>query len=174
MKKKHIILLSLVALITIFCLWYTRPRSLESYCPPLEITECTEIKFFTRIQRGKTLEDGSYWPYNESGEVVFAPGDPEFERLIELLDEGRFSTRLANILPKGTRTHSAQPGDITWDMYLCFENVEMPDGTGSGYMLHIGNFYGELDISFELETSYITTAHKDAWIAEINAMLTAE
>ncbi len=174
MKKKHIILLSLAALIIIFCLWYTRPRSMESYCPPLEITECTEIKFYNRVYSGTTLEDGSYWPYTESEEVVFVHGDPEFERLIELLDEGRFSTRLANILPKGTRTHSAQPGDITWDMHLCFENVEMPYGVGSGYMLNIGNFYGELDISYELKTSYITTAHKDEWFAEINAMLMGE
>jgi len=174
MKKKHIVLLSLAALIIIFCLWYTRPRSLESYCPPLEITECTEIKFFVRTQRGTTKEDGSYWPYTESEEVVFAPGEPEFERIIELLDEGRFSTRIANLLPKGTRTHRAAPGDITWIMYLCFENVEMPDGVGSGYMLNIGNFYGELDISYELKTSYITTAHRDAWIAEINDMLTGE
>lgn len=174
MKKKHIVLLSLAALIIIFCLWYTRPRSMESYCPPLEITECTEIKFNNRVYSGTTLEDGSYRPYNEFEEIVFVPGEPEFERLIELLDEGRFRTRLANILPKGTRTHSAQPGDITWDMYLCFENVEMPDGVGSGYLLNIGNFYGELDISYGLKTSYITTAHKDEWLVEINAMLTAE
>ena len=172
MKKKHSVLLSLAALIVVFCLWYTRPRPLERYCPPLEITECTEIKFFVRTQRGTTKEDGSYWPYTESGELVFTPGEPEVERLIELVDGRRFSTRLANLLPKGTRTYRTEPGDVTWDMFFCFENVTLSEGgTGSGYMLHLHNFYGKLDVSYELETVYITTTDKDAWLAEINGII---
>ena len=47
-------------------------------------------------------------------------------------------------------------------------------GTGSGFMLRLDNFFGELKMSFDGDTWRVTTADQEQWVADMMARLLGE
>lgn len=88
-----------------------------------------------------------------ASEKFTIPEDCEaFEKLWELLCAQEYRRSLRDLLPKGTRIHTAEPGEFQWEVSFHFEDVAFSDGSsGSGEMLRIQNWYDEIDIYFEDE-----------------------
>ncbi len=152
-------LAALAALVVLALAWAfsSRPMTLAQRYPMLTADSCTEIRGYYRIgtQEGRP-------------EAVAEKGSLEFQRLWELFFQRTYRRSLRDLLPRGTRIHPAQPGDFQWEVFFEFENVPFPDGsTGSGTMLHIRNWYGELDLRFDGETEACITQDQHIWAAEV-------
>ena len=145
-----------VAICLILYLWYTMPKTVEQLYPYLDLSECT----------GATVwyEDESPSEFNKV-ELTAEEAAP----IVKLLEERTFRRTLGSIFPRGTLYHTPQPGDFQWELFLDFEDVTFPDGSGgSGSLLHINNFYGKLDIgSNDKDYHSLSTAGKDAWLQEV-------
>ena len=159
MKKKHKLGLGAIVIlcIAVSCLIYTRPQSMEQRYPYLDLTGCIEIKGYC---------------FDAPGELEKAfsikSSDDDFGELISLIREARFRTRLENLLPQGTKTHIYAEGDYKWNVILCFDAVGFPDGsTGSGDILGIENFYGDLSFSFDGRTVLCSVKHQEQWTKRI-------
>ena len=141
MKKrvKATIFVVLLLCIVAFVLVYTRPLTLAQRYPVLDLSQCTQIQ-------------GSYSDTADMGEIQFTihPEDPHFHEMIELFQSAAFQTRLRNIFPQGTKTHRYNDGDFKWFVAFRFEDVAFPNGgTGSGALLQINNFFGDIELSFD-------------------------
>ena len=100
----------------------------------------------------------------------FAPpqGSEAFEEVLGLLYDCRYRRTLRDLLVHGTRTHAVQPGDFQWELRLAFEGVELPDGgVGSGPMLHVQYWYGELDFHFNGQTRSCRAKDEMTWAADL-------
>ena len=72
------------------------------------------------------------------------------------------------MVPRGTRIHKTEAGDFEWEIMFHFDNVVLPDGNiGSGGMLRIQSWYGELDIHFDDEILSCYTNEQKAWSKEV-------
>ncbi len=171
MKKKLIAIVCTVAAALIFCLWYTRPQSIERLCPPLEMSECTGIRFYQSFVATEYTETNGAYAYATSNEKEFKPGDPEFEAIMELMQGRKFSVSLANLLPQSTKTHAPQEGDFQFDLYFDFGETLLPDGQKiAGTLLALDNFYGRMELSCSaegFENRRVTSSGSDAWLREI-------
>ena len=164
MKNKlgHIIVVIVIICIIVFCLIYTRPRTIEQRYPYLDISKCTRI-------------EGSYTEGANSDHISFAidPGAEHFNELIETIRSTKFNTRLKNILPKGTRIHHYTEGDINWEIECCFDSVTLPDGsTSSGSILGIQNFFGDLTITVNGEIVSCSVENEKQWAQKIMDIIT--
>ena len=169
MRKKAfaVCICAAVLLLAGLGLWYTRPMTLEQSCPGIDLSECRGINIsYSRY----AAEDGR-GHYDQDTRTLL-PDDPGFSAALELLQGRSFRRSLLSLLPRGGRTHQNTPGDFQWGLDLCFENVPLPDGgTGSGYMLRLNNFYGALDISFDVETWQARTDGQIQWLSDVMAVL---
>ncbi len=152
-------LAALAALAAVLLAWAfsSRPMTIAQRYPMLTADSCTGIQ-------------GYYYDGTQTGftNVVLEKDSQEFRQLWELFFQRSYRRSLRDLLPRGTRIHSAQPGDFQWEVFFEFENVPFPDGsTGSGTLLHIQNWYGELDLHFDGEPESCITQDQQAWAAEV-------
>lgn len=112
--------------------------TIEQRYPVLDLSHCTLIQGY--FNDGSNAEDVPF---------VIAPDDPRFGDVIELLQAAEFKTDLRNILPKGAKFHIYEEGDFKWLAGFRFEDIFFPSGDmGSGDMLYINNFFGEVELFF--------------------------
>lgn len=159
-KKRAIVLVILAAVLLAAWLFYARPVTILQLHPMLSPEQCTEIR-------------GDYVIGNHGrSEFTIDRDSEEFQALWELFFERNYSRSLRDLLPRGTRTHMAQPEEFQWEVYFCFDDVVFPDGSrGSGAMLHFRNWYGELDIVFDGEAHAYRTGGQEAWAADVLAVI---
>lgn len=162
MKKtrvtKKTVLLAVVILAAVAWLICSRPMTLAQLYPRLTADKCTKIyvDYQTSEQRLPT-------------EFTVEKGSEAFEELYELFYTGRtYRLGLKTIRPNATRRHHVQPGDFMWCVRFQFEEVEHPDGSLSGEILRIQNWFGELNISANADRDRVfRTAGQDEWLQEV-------
>lgn len=157
-KRKWILLTALAAVLTIFCLWYTRPIPFSELIPGTELLPCSQLRVYASYEADRGLR--------EEYDVTITPEDPSFEPLLSLFTDQSYRRSLRNLLPRGTRIHSPQPGDFEWHIYLDYEGrATLPDGNEiGGTLFQFTNFYGTLDISLPGEDWQANTHNQDQWL----------
>lgn len=159
-KKRTLIALFIAAVLVIFCLWYTRPLSFEELAKGVEPAACQQIKVYAQYETGIDSYD--------SYELTLRPEDASFSPLLTLFEEQTYRRSLLSLLPRGTWTHSTQPGDFKWEVILSCDAVAAPDGsTGSGDLLRFNNFYGRLEISYLGDTWRASARNLDQWMFQV-------
>ena len=169
--KKRLILLSILALLVIAALIYTRPMTVEQLVG-LNLDRSVAITAEYRIGRA---------PPSDSDEPLFTeltltPEDPEFEQLLALFQGRTFRRTLGNLLPQAkVRTYAPTEKEFWWELTFCSDTpIEFPDGSiAKSALLHVDNFYGLLEINGLGNTLRCTTQHKNAWLAEVVNVLSA-
>lgn len=147
--------------IVAFVLVYTRPLTIEQRYPVLDISQCTQIRGY--YYDGTDIEDTPFTIY---------PDDPHFDEMIELFRSAAFKTKLRNIFPRGTKTHLYSDGDYEWEVMFRFEDVLFPSGDmGSGDMLHIRNFFGDIDLSFDGEQVNCSVKNQEQWLKDVMSII---
>lgn len=158
MKKGLKIIIAVALLICMAAaLIYTRPLTLAQRYPILDLSQCTQIRgyFFD----GRDIEQTPFVIYHD---------DPHFGEMIRLFQTVGFKTRIRNLFPQGTKTHLYQEGDFKWEVMFRFENVLFSNGDmGSGDMLQIKNFFGDLAISFDGEQVQCTINSQETWARKV-------
>ena len=157
MKKK--VILRLIPVIFIFAIYlvYSRPMTVSQLYPMFTLDKCTGI--------------GGY--YNDGTQVdltkfTIEQGSEEYAKLCEMFYEKEYRRKLADILPRGTRSHRYEPGDFQREVYFYFEDIEMSDGSrGSGPMLQFKSWYGDLDIFSVGEYYSCYTNQQKEWEKEV-------
>lgn len=158
--KTTIIVAALLCMIA-FVLVYTRPLTIEQRYPVLDISQCTQIRGY--YFNGTEIEDTPF---------VIYPDDPHFDEMIELFRFAAFKTKLRNIFPQGTKTHRQSDGDYQWEVMFRFEDVLFPSGDmGSGDMLHIRNFFGDIDLSFDGEQVNCSVKNQEQWLKDVMSII---
>ena len=156
-KTKLLILIAVAVVILAAYLIYSRPMSLPQMYPMLTLDQCTEIHGYFRIEEQP-----------EQTRFTVSASDEAFQDLCDTFYGRRYRRSLRSIFARGARYHRVEPGDFQWEVYFHFEDVELPDGSfGSGAMLHIQNWYGELDLYFDGERVSLHTDDEEAWCKEV-------
>ncbi|MBQ8564107.1 MAG: hypothetical protein IJ443_09515 [Firmicutes bacterium] len=155
--KKAVILIAVTLLFIAAYLFYSRPMTIQQRYPMLNLDKCTELRGYYRL-------DGQV----ELTEFTIDKNCKEFEMLCDLLYEQDYRRSLRDLLPRGTRIHPTEPGDFEWEVFFYFENVALPDGNiGSGGILRIQCWYGELDIHFDGEILTCYTDEQETWAKDV-------
>ena len=163
MKKR---MQAIFVAVAIFCMFvsvlaYTRPLTIEQRYPVLDLSQCTLIRGY--FNDGTSVEVQNF---------TIAPDDPHFDEMIKLFQSAVFKTKLRNILPQGTRTHLCADGDFKWFVRFQFENVLFPSGDiGNGDMLHINNFFGDVDLFFDGEQVNCSVKNQEQWLKDVISIL---
>lgn len=140
---------------------YTRPLTIEQRYPVLDLSQCTLIRGY--------FHDGTS---AEAANFTIAPGDPNFGEMIERFQSAAFKKRLRNMLPRGTKTHLYEDGDFRWFVVFQFEDVLFPSGdTGSGDMLHVNNFFGDVELSFDGEQVECSVENQEQWLKDVMSII---
>lgn len=156
-NKKAVIVISVMLLLLVVYLFYSRPMTIQQRYPMLKLDKCTELRGYYEIS-GQTAFT----------EFTIDKNSEEFEMLCSLLYAQDYRRSLRDLLPQGTLTHSTAPGDFEWEVYFRFEDVMLTDGNiGSGEILRIQYWYGELDIYFDGEKLSCHTNEQEAWAKEV-------
>ena len=150
--KKAFLLISVTVLLLAAYLIYSRPMTIQQRYPMLDLEQCTDLRGYYEIGgKGRT-------------EFTIDKNSEDFETLCTLLYEQAYRRSLKDLLPRGTRTHVTQPGDFEWEVFFRFEDAVFPDGShGSGGILRIAYWYGELDIYFDGEQLSCHTTQQESW-----------
>lgn len=158
-KNIRLIVSAIIAIcIVVTCLIYTHPQTIEQRYPFLNISDCTEIKGYYFVE--PNIEDIEYH--------IISADDYRFSELIQLVQSTEFKKKLSNILPQGRKSHRLSDGDFKWDLLLNFDDVAFPNGDhGSGYILHLRNFFGDFSISFDGEEIWYAVNNQEQWLKEI-------
>ena len=159
-KVKWIILAVMLVGITAFVCIYTRPLEIEQRYPVLDLSQCTQIRGYYYIYTGANVVDDTLF--------IISPDDIHFDDMLELFQSASFRNKLRNILPEGTKTHVLQDGDFRWEVMFHFENVRFPNGdTGSGGILHIRNFFGDVELFFDGEQTKCSVKNQEKWLQDV-------
>lgn len=155
--KKLIYLSAALLLLVIAYLAFSRPMSIESRYPMLSLDRCTGISGYWRDASADVLQ-----------KFTLDKDSEEFQSLCELLYAREYRRSLRDLLPRGTRTHQPAPEDFQWEVSFRFEDITLPDGSiGSGEMLRIQYWYGELDLYFDGGQLSCKTAGQDEWAKQV-------
>ncbi len=155
--KKAVIMIAVVLFFIAGYLFYSRPMTIQQRYPMLTLDKCTELRGYYEIDEQV-----------EFTEFTIDKNSEEFGILCNLLYEQSYRRSLRDLLPRGTRIHSTKPGDFEWEVYFYFEDVVLPDGNiGSGGVLRILSWYGELDIHFDGEVLSCYTNEQETWAKEV-------
>lgn len=136
---------------------YSRPMPIQQRYPMLSLDKCTELRGYYEID-GQT----------ELTEFTIDKNSEDFEILCSLLYEQGYRRSLRDLLPRGTRIHPTESGDFEWEVCFYFDAAELPDGnSGSGGILRIQCWYGELDIHFNDEIFSCYINEQETWAKEV-------
>ena len=157
-KKKWLLLAAIAAVLAAFCLWYTRPVPFQDLIPGAELPPCHQIRVYASYEKDISQR--------EEYELTITPEDPSFDPLLSLFTDRSYCRSLRNLLPRGNRIHSTQPGDFEWLVYLDYEEpITLPDGSeGSGTLFRFTNFFGTLDVSVLREDWQANTDQQEQWL----------
>ena len=166
-KKKTVVMLLVTVLLLVSWLVYSRPVTLSQLCPLLPLGECVGIS-------------GYYRTSDQTGgltQFTVEAGSEEFRELCRLFGEKTYRRSLKDLLPRGTRIHQTTGKfEFQWEVWFHFDTVEFPDGNaGSGPLLQVQYWYGELDIKnrgFEEDIRSCHTTEQDTWAKEILDIIT--
>ena len=161
MKKskriKWLVLIAVAVSLLSAYLIYSRPMTLSQMYPMLTPERCTEIHGYFRIEEQP-----------EQTRFTVSASDDAFRDLCDAFYGRTYRRSLRSVLVRGARYHRVEPGDFQWEVYFHFEDVELPDGNiGSGAMLRIQNWYGELDLYFDVEQVSLHTDDGEEWGKEV-------
>lgn len=165
MKRRHIVLLGILAVLVLSALIYTRPMPLEALCEA-DITQCQSV--FGYHFRAPQVEDTRF---------EFPSNDTRFSQLVGLFARQKFRRSLLSFLPQGGTVRQTQDGDIRWEVCFNFGLTDFPDGsTGSGTFLQCRNFFGVLRIfnAVEDETLRCTVSGQDEFLQQVYDIISAE
>jgi len=155
--KKAVVIIAVLLLFVAVYLFYSRPMTIQERYPMLTLDKCSGFNGYYREGAEPRLK-----------EFNIDKNSDAFETLCDLLYERDYRRSLRDLFPRGTRVHRAEPGDFEWEVLFQFENIVFPDGNvGSGEMLHIQSWYGELDIRFDGETLACYTSEQEDWAKEV-------
>ena len=165
MKRRHIVLLGILAVLVLAALIYTRPMTLEALCEA-DITQCQSV--FGYHFRAPQVEDTRF---------EFPSNDTRCAQLVGLFARQKFRRSLLSFLPQGGTVRQTQDGDIRWEVCFNFGLTDFPDGsTGSGTFLQCRNFFGVLRIfnAVEDETLRCTVSGQDEFLQQVYDIISAE
>ena len=155
--KKSVVIIVAVILIVVGYLAFSRPMTIQQRYPMLSLDKCSGIRGYYRDDTVEALK-----------EFTIDKNSEEFELLCDLLYEQEYRRSLRDILPRGTRTHRTEPGDFQWEVYFHFDDIALPDGSiGSGEMLCVQCWYGELEIDFNGDTLSCYLGGQEYWAKEV-------
>lgn len=157
MKKK------IICGIIIFCLFlmyliFNRAMPLDQLFSMLTLDKCTEVYVYYEVGN----------PGDDLQEVVIEKDSEDFQKISTLFYDNFYKRNLRNFLQVGTKYHEIKDEDYRWEVYFCFKDVTLSDGSiGSGTMLNFSYSYGELDISFDGDVYSCSTKNQEEWAKEI-------
>lgn len=155
---KKAVLLAAVILAAAAWLIGSRPMTLSQLYPRLTADKCTKIYV-------------DYQTFEQSLPVEFTAekGSEAFDALYDLFYADRtYRLSLKTIRPNGTRRHNVREDDFMWTIRFQFEEVEQPDGSLTGEIIHIRNWFGELDISSNADRVRVfRTDGQEEWLREV-------
>lgn len=167
-RKRAIIAAAVVLVLASAWLWYTRPMTLERLCPGINLSQCTEIR-------------ASCTPPNSNNKlsISLTPEDAEFGSLMAQFQGRTFRRSVRGLLSGGGGSHTGwSPKDTNWDVHLHFDDaVPLPNGEEiKGDLIWFSNFYGSVDLRYAgyLTLNKISTSDKQQWLADIQALLSAQ
>ena len=159
--KKLLIAAAVLLVFVVVYLVYSRPMTIQQRYPMLTPEKCVELRGYYRVGAEEVLQ-----------EVTIDKNSEEFAVLFDLLYEQEYRRSLRNLVSGGTRVHVTEPEDFQWEVLFFFEDVVLPDGSiGSGTMLQVQNWYGELGISFDGEQTEYDTDGQEEWAKEILSVI---
>lgn len=161
-KRKTVVMIALAVLLLVFYLVYSRPMTLSQLCPLLPLDECIGISGYYRTSD----QTGGFTQFTIEAD------SEEFQELTRLFNEKTYRRSLKDLFPKGARTHQTTGKfEFQWEVWFHFDTIEFPDGNaGSGPLLQIQYWYGELDIEnmvWQKDGRICHTSEQDAWAKEI-------
>ena len=166
MKRRHIVLLGILAVLVLTALIYTRPMTLQEI-GKVDIAQCESVSGYHR-----RAPDSEFTSFELSAE------DERCSQLIDLFAQQKYRRSLINLLsPDGGSTHRPKDGDFIWDLSFNFGPTDFPDGsTGSGTFLQCRNFFGVLRIfnAVEDETLRCTVSGQDEFLQQVYDIISAE
>ena len=155
--KNVVVVIAVLFLFVAAYLFYSRPMTIQQRYPMLTIDKCVGISGY--------YKDGTEIDLKE---FTIDKNSEEFETLFDLLYGQGYHRSLRDLLPRDTRTHQTEPGDYQWEVLFHFEDVVLPDGNiGSGTILRIQSWYGELGIHFDGETLSCYKNEQEEWAKEV-------
>lgn len=160
--KSMITALSVVVLLLVAYCIYSRPMTLSQINPLLPLDKCVGISGYYRTSDDT---DGLM-------QFTIESDSEEFKELCSLFNEKTYRRSLKDLLPRGTRIHQTTGEfEFQWEVMFHFDTIEFPDGNaGSGPLLQVRYWYGELDIEnrvFEKDRRICHTTEQDAWAKEV-------
>lgn len=165
MKRRHIVLLGILAVLVLATLIYTRPMTLQEI-GKVDIAQCESVSGYHR-----RAPDSEFTSFELSAE------DERCSQLIDLFAQQKFRRSLLSFLPQGGTVRQTQDGDIRWEVCFNFGLTDFPDGsTGSGTFLQCRNFFGVLRIfnAVEDETLRCTVSGQDEFLQQVYDIISAE
>ena len=127
-KRLFLLLLALLVLAgAVFALWYPRPRTAEQLLPGFQWSKITQSEVDYTYDEPRNGIPGSLSVRELSGQTpAFAAGQAEFDALLTLLQELRFSPKLSALLPfRRSGSVRVEGGDQSTDI-LCHLTTEQP------------------------------------------------
>lgn len=165
MKRRHIVLLGILAVLVLSALIYTRPMTLQEI-GKVDIAQCESVSGYHR-----RAPDSEFTSFELSAE------DERCSQLIDLFAQQKYRRSLANLLPQGGTTHRTQDGDFRWEVGFCFDATDFPDGsTGEGVLVTCRNFFGKLSLfrAYDGKTIRCTVQDQEAFLQQVYDIISAE
>lgn len=165
MKRRHIVLLGILAVLVLATLIYTRPMTLQEI-GKVDIAQCESVSGYHR-----RAPDSEFTSFELSAE------DERCSQLIDLFAQQKFRRSLVNLLPQGGTTHRTQDGDFRWEVGFCFDATDFPDGsTGEGVLVTCRNFFGKLSLfrAYDGKTIRCTVQDQEAFLRQVYDIISAE
>ena len=161
-KRRTVVVIALAVLLLVSYLVYSRPMTLSQLFPLRDIDQCIGISGYYRTS---TQTDGIT-------QFAIEPGSEEFQELCRLFNEKTYRRSLRGLLARGVRTQPiTDKFEFEWEVMFHFDTIAFPDGNaGSGPLLRVQYWYGELDIENVVWKSVRRSYHtreQDAWAREI-------
>ena len=165
MKRRHIVLLGILAVLVLAALIYTRPMTLQELCG-LDIAQCESVSGYHR-----RAPDSEFTSFELSAE------DERCSQLAGLFARQKFRRSLLSFLPQGGTVRQTQDGDIRWEVCFNFGLTDFPDGsTGKGTLIQCRDFYGTLRVftAIDGKTLRCTTSEQKAFLRQVYDIISAE
>ena len=166
MKRRHIVLLGILAVLVLAALIYTRPMTLQEI-GKVDIAQCESVSGYHRRA-----------PDSEFTSFELSTDDARRSQLIDLFAQQKFRRSLINLLsPDGGSIHQPNDGDLIWDLSFNFGPTDFPDGsTGKGTFIQCRDFYGTLRVftAIDGKTFRCTTSEQEVFLQQAYDIISAE